>query len=328
MRRSSLQVIFHIAAGQGGLVAAWQVALAGVSESALRRAVASGVLTRVRRGVYRAPGTPPGEHESLAAAVLAAGPGAAATRGSALRVLGPLPRLELDHPQIVTVGHAKVRLDGVEAHVTRRLDPDDVCVVDGIRTETFGRAVLSVIGDGRVHWVWVARLLDAGMAAWGEDALDQVEAAVERAGARGHAGAAVLRELLAERRAEGPADKLRFQRKVMRAVDAAGLGGIDELHVRVGGRDRWLDRAWPEEKVYLEVKGNRDHSTVVDLGNDVERENDLAADGWLLVQARGRSMIPVVVDRLRSALDRRRRATTSPGRTLGGVPEHHEGRPA
>ena len=36
-------------------------------------------------------------------------------------------------------------------------------------------SVLSVLGDPRVHWVWVARRLDAGMGIWEGDALDQVE---------------------------------------------------------------------------------------------------------------------------------------------------------
>lgn len=324
MRRSTLASIFDISASQGGLVATWQAIRAGVSESALRRAVASGVLERAAHGVYRVAGAPALPHGDIAAAVLAAGPGAAATRGSALRLLGPLPQLHLDRPQIVTVGTARAKIRGVESHVTRRLEPEDVATVDGIRTETFGRAVLSVIGDPRVHWVWVARVLDAGMREWEDQALEQVEAAIERAGARGHSGVAVLRELVEERRAAGPADMFAFQRKVMRSVDAAGLGGIDEYHVHVGGRDRWLDRAWPDETVYLEVKGNRDHSSVVDLNNDVDRENDLAAEGWLLVQARGRTAVPLVVDRLRMALDSRRSAmddrrppTDFPFRTVG-----------
>ena len=237
-----------------GLLSTWQAELSGIHRTVIERGVRAGLLVPVRRGVVRLAGVAPSPDEPIAAAVLAGGPSAAATRASALGLRPGLPTRDVK-PQIVTVGRAKLRLAGVEAHTTRNLDAADVVVLRGIRTETFGRAVLSTIGDPRVHWVWIARVLDAGCRLFGDKALSEVESALVRAGARGHSGAARLRLLVDERREDGPQDMFKLQRRWMAIVEQAGLGGVEEHHVRVGGADRWLDRAWPEAMVCLEVKG-------------------------------------------------------------------------
>jgi hypothetical protein len=294
-------ILTALAEPHAGYVASWRAELAGVPKRSLARARGSGLIVPVRRGVGRMAAAPVHPFEPVHAAALAV-PTSVATRASALSLHDGLPRLEGLPPQIVTVGHLAARCSGVEAHVTRRLDADDMTVLRGTPTETFGRAVLSVIGDPRVHWTWVARVLDASCRLWDDRALDDVQAAIERAGARGHAGVADLRLLVDERRAEGPRDRFALQRKVMRWLDAAGLHGQDEHHLVLEGRDRWIDSAFVESMVAVEVKGWSVHGGRLALDDDAEREAALVAAGWRVFPVTSRTDRVTLIDRLRRAI--------------------------
>lgn len=304
MRNDLLRKLHRLAAPAAGYVASYQAVRVGVDAAALRRARQAGLLLPVRRGVGRMAAAPVHPHEPVHAAVLAL-PGSCATRGSALQLHGPLPALPLARPHVAIVGTAYPRLAGVEVHATRRLEPEDVTVVNATRTETFGRAVLSTIGDPSVHWVWIARVLDAACRLWDDRALDEVQDAIDRAGARGHAGAVILRELVAERQAGGLHDRYALQRRWMAILDAAGLVGSDEHHVVVEGVDRWLDRAFVEVQIGVEVKGHSVHGVRTAFDADAEREAALAACGWLVFPITSRSDPVRVVRRLRSAIARR-----------------------
>jgi very-short-patch-repair endonuclease len=50
--------------------------------------------------------------------------------------------------------------------------------------------------------------------------------------------------------------------------------------VRVGGRRRYLDLAWPEAKVAVEFDGFVPHSTRRVFDDDRARHNDLVDDDW------------------------------------------------
>ncbi len=50
--------------------------------------------------------------------------------------------------------------------------------------------------------------------------------------------------------------------------------------VRVGGRVRYLDLAWPAAKVAVEFDGFVPHSTRRVFDDDRARQNDLVDDGW------------------------------------------------
>jgi len=300
-----LHVALTLLAGpRAGYLASWEAKRVGVSSRSLVEARRAGLLVPVRRGVGRLAAAPVHPMEPVHAATLAI-PTAVATRASALALRAGLPTLDAPRPQVVTVGHLAARCSGIEAHVTRRLDGQDVTVLGGTPTETFGRAVLSVIGDRRVHWTWVARVLDAACRLWDDRALDAVQGAVDRAGARGHSGAADLRILVDERRRDGPRDRYALQRKVMAYLDAAGLHGHDEHHVVVEGRDRWIDRAFIESRVAVEVKGWSVHGGRQALDDDADREEALVAAGWCVFPVTSRTDPIRLVDRLRHAIQSR-----------------------
>lgn len=58
-------LLYETAAGQGGYFTTQQAAKAGYSVQLLKKHIAAGRLTRVRRGVYRVVHFPAGEHEDL-----------------------------------------------------------------------------------------------------------------------------------------------------------------------------------------------------------------------------------------------------------------------
>ena len=293
--------VWRLASSQLGLVASWQLLGAGLTCDQVRRMQRGGHLLPLRRGVWLCSGSPDHRHHPIGAAVLAPGPSAFASRESALTLRDRLPTRSGIGLHIVSAG--LIDLEGVHCHRARDLTASDITVVEGIPTVTFGRALLELIGDPDTHWTWVARLLDAGCRNFGDEALESAASALQRAGARGYHGAAKLRMLIDERKAEGPQDKFKLQRRVMRVLDGAGLGGVDEYHVIVDGRDRWIDRAWPAQHVGVEVKGFWGvHGDREPFDGDADREAGLASLGWRIIPATSRTDPSALVERVRRAL--------------------------
>jgi very-short-patch-repair endonuclease len=72
-----------------------------------------------------------------------------------------------------------------------------------------------------------------------------------------------------------------WEAKVLRSFRRAGLPSPKVNHrVRVGGRVRYVDFAWPEAMVAVEFDGFVPHSTRRVFDDDRARQNDLVADGW------------------------------------------------
>ena len=109
-----------------GLVTIESARLAGISDAAWYRACASGQVDLLHPGVARVLGAPATHVQRIAAAVLAAGPGAMASHRSAVS-LWDLPRPEGDPVDISLVGRTRRgSLDGVVLHRPRDhvdLDP-------------------------------------------------------------------------------------------------------------------------------------------------------------------------------------------------------------
>ncbi len=68
---------------------------------------------------------------------------------------------------------------------------------------------------------------------------------------------------------------------MLRIVRRLGLPSPEVDHpVRVAGRRRYLDLAWPNAKVAVEFDGFVPHSTRRVFDDDRVRQNGLVADGW------------------------------------------------
>jgi very-short-patch-repair endonuclease len=90
-------------------------------------------------------------------------------------------------------------------------------------------------------------------------------------------------ELLDQRDPELANARNVWEARVLRMARAARLPRPKSNHrVHVGDHDRFLDLAWPEEKVAAEFDGFVPHSTRRVFDDDRVRQNDLVDDDWLL----------------------------------------------
>jgi hypothetical protein len=140
--RATSEEVRAIAAGQQGIVTREQLLAAGVSSSAIARALCSCVLRSIHNGVDSA--LPPGlltEEGHLVAALLAAGEGALRSPGTAAwrwRLI-PAP------PTVITLAVPRGRaVEGVQLHVSGRLRPGDTASNGRFPTTSVPRTLLDL----------------------------------------------------------------------------------------------------------------------------------------------------------------------------------------
>ena len=71
------------------------------------------------------------------------------------------------------------------------------------------------------------------------------------------------------------------EHELVSIVRRAGLGGWRANHpVRISGRRYYIDLAFPDAKLAVEVDGRAHHSSSADFRADRRRHNDLSRAGW------------------------------------------------
>ncbi len=133
--------IAGLAAKQQGNVARWQLLAMGMNRDAIAHRVATGRLYPVRRGVYAVGRRAVTALEHASAAVLACGPGAALSHGSAITLWGFWRYWE--NPLHVIVPHDR-RPPGLATHRSQTHDWRDFTRQHGIRVTKPARTVLDV----------------------------------------------------------------------------------------------------------------------------------------------------------------------------------------
>ncbi len=133
--------IARIAARQHGNITQEQLRALGIDDAAIHRWVKAGLLFRVHRGVYAVGRPPVSPLERAAAALLACGPRAALSHGSAMTLWGFWKRW--DEPFEVTVAGDR-RAKGIRIHRSSTLLRRDVVLRDGIRVTSAARALLDM----------------------------------------------------------------------------------------------------------------------------------------------------------------------------------------
>jgi very-short-patch-repair endonuclease len=252
-----------IAGEQEGIVARGQLLAAGMSDSALARALRSGRLHRVHVGVY-ATVWPEllTEEGHLVAALLAAGEGAILSHGTAAwrwRII-PAPPAVIQ----LAVPYARTALAGATLHERRRLRPEDVTRNGRFPTTTVPRTLLDLAAR------YERRALLRALAE-AEFHYDLRPADMERALRRGHPGSANLRAALEAHVPGHGRTKSQLERRFRLLLIRHGI----ELPQRNAAVGPWtVDCLWPDARVVVELDGgqhDRPHQA------DVDRERDL----WL-----------------------------------------------
>ena len=259
---------------QHGVFTLAQALAAQYSRPTVRRRLSSGEWEELATRTYRIAATQPADWRCLTMAQALAVDGAAC-RLSALAVHGMAKPPPGPDAIVVRTRRTTTRAPSPS---TDTLLPVDLTVVDGIPVTTVTRTLIDV--GGLLPRRTFEDLFDT--------AIVQRRTTVARL--RGRAvdlwaprrnGCAIVLELLEQRDPALRDARNVWEAKVVRAVRDLGLPSPRvNYRVRVGGRVRYLDLAWPQAKVAIEFDGFVPHSTRLVFDDDRARQNDLVADGW------------------------------------------------
>lgn len=290
---------------QWGLVTCGQARAAGVTERTVRTRLDRGDWVTVRRGVYGLAGVRPCREQAVLAVCLAVGDACWASG----RTAGELWGLEVPAPaaiDVLTPPAVRVRLDGVAQHRSTELHLADLTRHRLVPVTSVARTLVDCVPSlpGR-------RLGEAVDDALRRGLLDvhELAACVHRLDHGGRRRIVPLRRALADRL---PGYDPGGSRRELDVVDVLRRGGlpapVQQYEVVVGGRRRFLDYAYPQERVGLEFDGFAEHGMLRStFDDDRVRGNDLAVAGWLMLHFTSRSSPAHVVERTGEALSLRRR---------------------
>ena len=269
-----------LAAEQHGCISRDQALRCGLSADAIFRRARYGRWRRMLPAVYAVSGAPATWEQRLMAAVLWAGEGTALARSSAA-ALWELPgfgpgRVEIYHPT-----SKKSRREVIVHRV--RLDPRDVTQIRVFPVTTPGRTLVDVASqlsaesfDAMFH-----HCLHSRLTTW--PALEDLAA---RHRGPGCPGAGRLRDALLSYAGGGKAAASPLEARLARRLGRSNLPmPLRQYEVRVGGRSRYLDFAWPAVRVAVEVDGYRWHSSRGAWERDRARLRELRRAGWTVLHA-------------------------------------------
>jgi very-short-patch-repair endonuclease len=299
---SPWEQIAAIASTQQGLVSTKQV-LSAISMRTLRRDIDRGRLVPYRHGLYLLAGVPRTEWQPLMAACLAGGPFVAASHRSAA-ILYELPGVARPpEPEVTVFGDGSLRLADVVRHRSDLCHPDDLSSVRGIPCTSAARTILDL---GRYVTEYVLlRAMDSAKRRR-LCTYEDVAACLDRIGGPGRHGTRWLQAALPRRLArEVDAGDSGLEVKVQEAMWRNRLPPFVLQHpVECGRRIFFIDIAWPEAKVGIEVKGDV-HLDPAVADNDADRENLLTQAGWWIYDARPSTDLDQLARQITSRLRRR-----------------------
>ena len=269
----------ELARGQLGLITHRQARELGLSTAAIQRRVGAGHWEPCQPGVYRLAGSVSTREQSELAACLCAGRIVAVSHRGAARHWGL--RLEPDVPIEISVDRERgFRPPGVKVHRSRDLTPVHILRADCRPVTTPARTLVDL---GQVlPWYRVRDLLEHLISRHVLTA-NEAHAALELHSRRGRNGCGALRRVLDDRALlDRPTDS------VMEAA-FADLCQRENLprpifqHPVVAAGDRFIDFAYPERMIAIEVDGFEHHATRAGFVGDRVRGNELALLGWTVL---------------------------------------------
>jgi hypothetical protein len=261
---------------QHGVISRQQALRTDATRHQIDRRVASGEWLPLSRGVYRHHLAADSWSLRLMAACLAVD--GVASHRSAIRNHGVRghrsPKIE------VSIEQGRWRTPGSFAiHQTTQIDRIDVSDIDGIPTTGLARSVLDFAGvsslertNALIDVLLVDRRLQLG---------DLADVLV-RHSRKGRDGCGRLRTVLDERLGETGVPKSEFSRLVARLLVAHGLPRPEyEYEIHDGtGRIGFVDLAYPDERIAIELDSVRWHLNRVSFERDPVRRNRAVNQGW------------------------------------------------
>jgi very-short-patch-repair endonuclease len=291
--------LYQIAVSQHGLVTADQARRTGLGTHQIRWLTRSGQWNAIRPGVYARAGAPPTWVQTVAAAVLSAGPGAWASHATG-GALWAMPSVESAAIEVVAPLERRVGLAGVRGHRSSALFTADLTVTQRIPITSPERTLVDL--SARLDPMLLGRVLDDGLRRR-LIRLDRLQRCVARlAGSPGRRPAAIW-SLLAERLPGYDPGDSDIETRVLRLLVANGfLPPVQQYRVRIGGRTICIDLAYPARRVAIELDGWEFHHTRTAFDDDRARANLLVANGWSLLRFTSRSRDAEILGAVGAAL--------------------------
>jgi very-short-patch-repair endonuclease len=273
--------IAALAARQHGVVTRSQLVACGFTPDVVCWRLKTQRLREVHRGVYGVgPLALPREPEMAAA--LACGPRAVASHEHAAglwELRAPPSSGSAVHVRVPEA--VRIRRRGIRVHRTRRLEADDVAVVDGIPVTSVPLTILDLAAllSGRDLERVVARAERARL-------VTTAELGVFVEGRRGLRGAATLARLLAQ---PGTCvfTRSEFEERFRDELRRFGLS-IPRFNPWVRGYE--LDCYWPDAWLAVELDGAAYHAAWRNQERDRLRDADLAAAGITVIRVSWRQL--------------------------------------
>jgi very-short-patch-repair endonuclease len=291
--------VADLAARQWGIVSLEQLRERGVGRSAVEKAVRTGRLHCLHRGVYAVGHDRLGREARCMAAVLACGGGAVLSYRSAAAWWG---LLQTEQARVdVTSPHGRHAIAGVRRHQARSLAPQDTTTHDDIPITSVARTLLDLAATVRPD-----RLERALAQAERLRLYDQAAIADVLSRSNGHRGRAALTRATAQEpkltRSELEAIFLNLVRQAGLPQPQTNLPLTALDHLRLDP-----DFYWPTHRLVVETDGWETHGTRSAFQRDRRRDAALVASGWRVMRFTYDDVTrdgATVVQRLRAAAAR------------------------
>lgn len=290
---------------QHGLITRRQAMAVGQSPMGIRTRLSRGDWLTVRRSVYALSGVRPTLEQAALATCLAVGCACWASHRTAAALWGlRVPTREVI--EVLTHESRRVRLVGVDQHRTVQLPRADLTRTRLVPSTSVARTLV----DCAPHMS--RRSLSRAV----DDALRRdlltIAGLAFCVGRLDHGGGRTLlplRAVLGDRLPGYDPGANDRELGVLGILVRAGLAvPVQQHRVVIGGRERFIDYAYPDELVGLEFDGFAEHGRIRSTFDDDRlRGNDLAVAGWLMLHFTTNSPTSHIVARTAQALARRQR---------------------
>jgi len=271
-----------VTARQYGLVTHAQARSVGLSESAIRHRITRGDWVRIRAGLYLRAGLPTSWRQAVLASVLSGGPHATASHATAATLWG-FSGFEA-HPIEITVPLTRrPRLESIRVHRSGTLADADLREVGAIPVLSPARTIVDI--SSRLDEHRLGAMIDDGLRrkVLSLPALHSVARRLPTI-APGRSPQRVARLLAARTAGFHPGDS-ELESTVLRVLVDAGLPPpVRQFRVVIHGHVYFLDLAYPEPKLAIEVDGYDFHRGREVFDRDRSRQNDLVGAGWTVLR--------------------------------------------
>ena len=276
---SWIESVARAAEAQGGSLSRRQLAEAGVADRTISRMLETGRLVELYPRVYRFGGSPLGWEERVRAATRWGGQDAVASQRCAARLLG-----------------LSIRSEVIEITTPRKARPPEgsPCTADG-SIRSIG-AWCAAFQPPRLHGLFfltigavvpaslVEKLMDEGLIS-GRVKMAEMVDVLMREGRRGVRGVSTFRNLLAKRIDLPETIMTKLEHRLSTIFAEYRLPpAVAQFDVMLGERRLVIDFAYPDRKIAIEGDGHQFHLSRRDRERDLERQNLLLIEGWLVLR--------------------------------------------